>query len=325
MRSVCPLETLGENKILSNSFCGVHALNNHELLLVPDCTSTYQGLCKFDTRSKEWTNWFAYPDKGYVKYHSSALNEGKTKLYIYGESGYVIMVDLATGEFTESDYEFHDGSYCGSFFANGYYHIIGGWNDSNKAHYEWNEEENDLKEIHKFHEDMEDVESLITIKSLYMKSRNSVILISSDAKIYEYHLSTQKCNPSNIKTKSDKMSIYSAVRTSDEKYMIMIFIAEQSIQSPVVIRVINMETGLMMKKCIIMNEIQHKMQLEIMTGDQKSEYLTIGFSREYSTAIPIDILRVISQFVIMDVLYGFDTNTAKMYRMNVDEIIQACS
>ena len=57
---------------------------------------------------------------------------------------------IITGIFTKSHKEYHDGAHCKTLFINGKFHVFGGWNCENKAHYVWNEIDKDLKEIHKF-------------------------------------------------------------------------------------------------------------------------------------------------------------------------------
>lgn len=85
---------------------------------------------KFDLNSKLFSMWHKYPKHESVlfRFHSSALNEDRTKLYIFGDPGFVVTVDLMTGKFNKSE-KFHDGAYC----------VSSSVNLENKAHYIWSE------------------------------------------------------------------------------------------------------------------------------------------------------------------------------------------
>ena len=155
----------------------VHVLNEYELLLVPTkfgCGND-EALWKFHLPSREFIEWIAFPDYDPTDRCTSALNDSKTKLYLFGDSGYVIIVDLITKEFTKSSETYHDspgGKNSKSIFYNGQFHIFGGWHDGLWSHYIWNEEEQqDLTTIHNFKEDAPDL-NLSKFTLCLMKSRN---------------------------------------------------------------------------------------------------------------------------------------------------------
>ena len=75
------------------SSCTIHILSDKELLIVPP-TPKPDWLWKFDLISKQFSKWYEYPNDENIefKHHSSALSDDKSKLYIFGDPGYLITV-----------------------------------------------------------------------------------------------------------------------------------------------------------------------------------------------------------------------------------------
>ena len=55
---------------------------------------------------------------------------------------------------------------------------------------------------------------------------------------------------------------------------------------------------------------------------QRADYLSYGFVRQYSKDFPVDIATIVSKFIAMEIVYGF--NSGCLSKMRVDEIIQTC-
>ena len=305
-----------------NVYANIHVSDSSHLLMVPhlhfDLSSKSECyLWKFNISQNKWIKWFKYPENYKFAWCTSALNDDKTKLYIFGSPGYLITVNLKTGEFIESK-QFHDGAYSVSLFVNGQFHVFGGWKNENKAHYIWDEVKQDLNESHKF-EEMKDILALnnwsYNTCAVYSKSQNSVFFSNDAAKLYSYCLTKQQCIPLNIK--DEKMSIEGIIMTSDERFIIC-FISGL----PNEIQLIDLKT-MKFRKC---NYILPQINFQAMclkTNYFETEIITSGFIRIYlnESECPTDIVRMIAMFFVMDIIYVLFNSI--IYGLNVDDIIDS--
>ena len=73
---------LGHNDEITKHV-NVHVLNANELLLVPDNRADSLWKVNLLVISKQFIKWFQYSESSKFKYCSSALNDNKSKLYIF--------------------------------------------------------------------------------------------------------------------------------------------------------------------------------------------------------------------------------------------------
>ena len=92
MSTQLPYKSYGHHSELKG-MCTIHVLNHKELLVVPR-TPKLNCLWRFDLDSKQPNKWYEYPDDTTIAFshHSSALSDDKSKLYIFGDPGYLITV-----------------------------------------------------------------------------------------------------------------------------------------------------------------------------------------------------------------------------------------
>ena len=320
----CKLEGENDEEELS-VHCNIHSFTMNELLIVPEARSfSKHHLWKFCLNSKEWIKWHHYPENIKFSFHSSALNDDKTKLYIFGDPGYVITIDLTSGKFTESEQEYHDGSLSRSIFANGRFHVFGGWKETDKAHHLWIEEEKKLEVIDDFSE-MTDIEELSRFAMVYLKSSNSVLIMDwkTSKSIYEYNLITNEC----IKTEFDRkeIRISEAVLTDNEQFIIG-FCSHENVDDPnCYIHIINPWI-----KQIAINGVAipddvgiGPSQTCITNNHDMVKLVSSYFVREYSTDFPTDITSLIAQFISIETI--FIVSYGKIWSIEVNEIIKNCN
>ena len=297
--------------------CTMHVLNNQELLIVPH-TRRAHSLWKFNLDSKQFSEWHKYPttDNNIIfEFSSSALNDEKTKLYIFGHPGFVVIVDLNDGTFTASNKQYHDGAHCKTIYANGQFHIFGGWHRENKSHSTWNDEMKELREMHKFDE-MVDVDALNRSALVYSKSTNTVYFMDwySTKSVYSYDLKTHKC----IKTEivRDQLEIYETVMTNDDQYIIAFSFYK--------IHVIDMGKMKFLNKTLdITGDDLTVGRACIKNNDVIAGIVTIGYVHQYSKQFPKDIIGVISKYIAMETI--FMINNGRVWSVEVNDIIRLCT
>ena len=299
------------------SYCNVHALNDNQLLLVPDSRGT--SLWKFNLTSKEFIKWYEYPEHYRFMYCTSSLNHNSTKLYIFGDAGRIITVDLNIGKFSMSPTRYHDGSGSKSRFINGQFHIFGGWRPENKSHYIWNEEKQFLIEAHKFDE-MDDVEELNGFAMVYIKSKHLIFLmdnISSKA-VYAYNMISNTC----IKTDIDRNGINfcEAIVTHDEQFMIAFESGYKKDSGS--IGVMDLNTMRFRERKLLLPADSRIGRVCVKNSEPMAQCLSYGYIRQHRKELhfPMDIIDLISQFLIMETI--FMTNSKNIWSMDVIEIIQ---
>ena len=301
----------------------LHYLNAKELLIVtssdssePNPDTTKYGIFKFNLETKQKGKWYSYPADYSIRYQSSALNHDKSKLFIFGDPGYVITVDLISGTFTKSPKGYHDGAHCRSLFINGQFHIFGGWYESDKAHYIWNEVEMDLEIAHKFDEM---AGALRKYPCLYLKSKDTVLILMQ-REFYENNLSQRTCTKFEIEA---NLRYHHAVKTSDERFIICIadILTERGYQ----IRAIDANTKKLSPNYIDAPSDTTSTTRLVMVGNSKiADCLSSGFVREYSKDFPMDIAGIIAGFVAIEKMYLLTSAKGALYEMNVDDIIKKC-
>eukprot|EP01084_Bolivina_argentea_P038563 71322_1 len=74
-----------------------------------------------------------------ITYFTASLHDNKLFLYLFGESGKIIKLNLKTKKFEISNKSYHNGWGSRSLFINGQFHIFGGYNKKDKYHFIWNE------------------------------------------------------------------------------------------------------------------------------------------------------------------------------------------
>ena len=311
---------LAKNQDLKNSYGNLHVLNSTELLFVPSSLHD-ASLLKFNLISKKWIKWFGYPDDYGFHYHSSALNDIKTKLYIFGDPGFVITVDLITGKFTKSEKEFHDGAHCQTLFYNQQFHIFGGWDEENNAHYIWDETKHDLEEIYTFNA----FTTLRKFACIYLRSTNSV-LFTKNLSLYQYNLSQRTLETFRMEMVMDN-SLYvdRAIIASNEQYIIVISDCWKNGQLKHRIHLVDANTKKLANNYIDEPDgMSATTDLVVFSDCEITDYLSCGYLRQCSNDFPTDIARVISKFIVMEVVYGFNSKDGGLYEMRVDDIIKQC-
>eukprot|EP01084_Bolivina_argentea_P038562 71318_1 len=122
-------------------------LNETELLVIIRC-STYPGKLKeiwiYNVCNNHYTELDIYNVHENIvceniRHYTASLNDNKSFLYLFGESGKIIKLNLKTKKFEISNKSYHNGWGSRSLFINGQFHIFGGYNKKDKYHFIWNE------------------------------------------------------------------------------------------------------------------------------------------------------------------------------------------
>eukprot|EP01084_Bolivina_argentea_P231281 390059_1 len=126
-----------------------------------------------------------------IQFYTASLNNNKSFLYLFGESGKIIKLNLKAKQFEVSNRSYHCGSNSRSLFINGQFHIFGGWDAKDKYHFILDENKKELIKVYFF----EQIEGILCDHFIhYFKTKNSVLIIPNECKdIYLYSLSTNKC------------------------------------------------------------------------------------------------------------------------------------
>eukprot|EP01084_Bolivina_argentea_P179774 310615_1 len=313
------LNLLGESVNLE-SYSNIHVLNDFEILIVPNHEKRSKSVWKFNLRTKKFIKWVDYPTHSRLCYPSSSLNNEHTKLYIFGENGYVYILDLNTSEFTKSQIPYHDGSRCRSIFANGRFNIFGGYREANKSHFIWDEEQKHLRKIQHFHE-MGDIDALMRFAIAYIKSKNVVYFMDYYRSnwIYLYDLNTNKCIRTGIDRK--EINIYRAAVSLNEKYILGFYRDE--------INVIDLEKGGFLPNTIPLYHDHVRTRITYAYPNISDvcikydwiwiENVAFGYIRRFSTEFPKDIARLILRLFVRETI--FILSNGQLWSGNVDEII----
>ena len=276
----------------------IHQLNDKELLAVSHYnkgaftdTNQIKSLWRYNFHTDKWIKWHNYPDNIHsFKWSTSALNNDKTKLYIFGDPGYVTTVDLVTGKFMQSSREFHDGAHTRCLWYNGQFHVFGGWNVENRALYVWNEKKQNLMEIHKY--------DCHAYNLMYISSTKSALMIDPSHGLFLYSLITNKCD--RIKIVNDDtfnwFIVNKAVLTKNEQYVVMFL---DDVYDITVLDLNTMKIG----KSALKAPVSTVNNLIIRDDIYKQQYLSFGYIRNEKLEIPNDIVRIIACYVKFEILH----------------------
>ena len=296
-----------------------HSINENEFIMVPQFSAFTKGaLWRYNISKNIWIKWYEYPDDMYCKHHTSALNDDKSKLYIFGDPGYIITVDLETGEFIKTKEEFYDGAHSKSLFINGQFHIFGGWESISKAHFVYNESEQKLIRTHDFVE-MTDFNTLSSQSLLYLSSTNSVMIIPTRGKyLYCYSLETKTCTRLPMENSEGFIEQFlRAVLTKDEQFAIC---SMTRLGEDPTLTVLDVNGSAVIREGIEYPDCNVR-QLFIRDNRWKAEILTFGYvHQEISYEEPEDVIRIIVCFMSCDILHVFGYED-KHFCIDVDQII----
>eukprot|EP01084_Bolivina_argentea_P069844 127017_1 len=186
--------TKNTNPSFSSSVSHIFKLNETELLILVGW-HTFDSLWTYNILNKNYTKMFDVLalfeiELDEVYNYTASLDNKKLLLYLFGENGKIVKINLRTEQIELSSQIYHDGSCSKSLFINNQFHIFGGWDKKDKSHFIWNENKQHLVGICKF----EQIENTLYAHSIqYSKSKNSILIIQYMSKqIYLYSLSTNK-------------------------------------------------------------------------------------------------------------------------------------
>ena len=294
-----------------------HMLNDKEMLLVPENYAENAALWKFDINDKDWMKWYDFAEMGPFEYHTSALNNDKTKLYIFGDPGYIIIIDLKTGQSTMTKRKFHDGAHSKSLFIDNQFHIFGGWNVDDNAHFIYNEANQQLIKVHHFNE-ITGIR-LTDHRLCYSKMHNSVIIMTRQSQttiIYSYSLDTNKCEQIAADILKNEMGIRLLCVQNGAK--VLLFGPDQFFM-------LDLDDKLV-KECMLQIPDDPIYFTMISENNYEQELVTFGYIHQQieseSVDIPLDVIKMIESFVSFEVLYLLSEDT--YYTVNVDNIINTC-
>ena len=312
------IDFLGQTTNL-DSHCNIHVLNNVELLIVPHSGIDTKSLWKFNLRDRKFIKWIDYPSNSRLCYSSSCLNLNRTKLYIFGQDGYIYTLDIKSGQFTKSQIPYHDGSHSQSIVSNGTFMIFGGYREENKSHFIWEDDQQNLRKVRHFHE-MTDIDSLMRFAIAHIKSKDIIYFMDyfTSNTIYCYDLNTKQCIKTGIDRKDYR--IYRAVVTLNEKY-ILGFEDDK-------IRIIDLETNEFLPNNVPFYHDHRKPRFYKYSNISDCcikydwswmENVVIGYIRRNSIDIPQDIATLISQLFARERV--FVLSYGQLWSADVDEII----
>eukprot|EP01084_Bolivina_argentea_P286438 491340_1 len=118
----------------TSQICHVLTLNETELLIVVDQNYSLNEIWTYNICNDNYTKLIAEESikenmvKEHIQFYTASLHDNKSFLYLFGESGDIIKVNLKTKQFEKSKISYHNGSISSSLFINEQFHIFGGWN-----------------------------------------------------------------------------------------------------------------------------------------------------------------------------------------------------
>eukprot|EP01084_Bolivina_argentea_P012512 23424_1 len=103
-------------------------LNEMEILVTFDLHCALQEIWIYNISNDIYTQFLKLDRtvNEIIKYYTASLNDNKSFLYLFGESGQIIKLNLKTKQFEISNKSYHDGSWSRSLFIDGQFHIFGG-------------------------------------------------------------------------------------------------------------------------------------------------------------------------------------------------------
>eukprot|EP01084_Bolivina_argentea_P240261 403689_1 len=133
-----PSSIIGKTIDVSHMF----NLNETELLILFHDKFRLVSICSYNIFNDNYTTLFDsfYLEKlNKVWYCTASLDNSKSLLYLFGENGKIVTINLETKTCEQSSQSYHDGSCSRSLFINKQFHIFGGWCGHDKYHFIWNE------------------------------------------------------------------------------------------------------------------------------------------------------------------------------------------
>ena len=324
------LQTPPDN-LCTTPFSTILILNNDEIIGIPSDdrhTPEIYSIWKYTIKQNKWIKSYDFPMEK-CGYPTAALNHDKSTLYIFGDPGFILIMDLKNGKFMQTERKFHDGSHCRSLFINGQFHVFGGWDEEAKAHFVWNENLKNLIKIHDFN-GMQHMTRLTSQQMIYLPSKQSALIIPSDGyHHFLYSLETNKCDELSVKSDDENLTerlISAAVITKGEKYIIC---AGGRFQNRG-IYVIDTETWKIYDpkiKC----ELSY-VSACISNNDYKAEMSVFGYIR-YCWKLfelsgmdidypPRDVINMIKSFISYEIMYILDSTNKNLWSVHVDQILQ---
>ena len=198
---------------------------------------------------------------------------------------------------------------------------FGGWEEQYDAHYIWDETKQELEEIHNYMFD-----AIILSRRYgfaYLKCTNSALFIRNSW-LYEYNLLHKTFATLQL---SDDLVEPRVVTTLNEEYIICLsdlWEAERYYKGQE-IYLIDARTRELTGNYIEQHVGMNPVTCLVMFNDyEKTEYLSHGFVHEYSQDFPMDITRIISKFITMEIVYVFSSSNGGLYKIKVDAIIEKC-
>ncbi len=216
-------------------------LNEYEFIVVPEIYQNcwyehkWQGICKYNTNTQEWTKFIKYSTKEYIRTHSIAINKNTNKLYITGETNVLTIVDLQNMVFDynkQIDFaplSWRDAEHTTLVNMDDTIHLIG---TTKQKHMIFNEYENKFEQINDFNK------NIIKAESIYIPSKQVAVLIGNVwnlHRIWEYNTNEESgfweynTNLNEWKVvencesarESESFECVSATLTKDEQHIII--------------------------------------------------------------------------------------------------------
>ena len=291
-----------------------------------DANKSQYGIYKYNTLSNEgWVPWIKYKS-GYNPYpHNVIFDEVNQQLLVYNDYT-TLFVDINTHEITKIT-EDVTGNFpeAGAGFAlvKDTPHFVGGWGDN--RHIRYFADRNHFEELDK----IDGVSTIYAPGLLYLKSKNSLLLIGGYTKASEPDINFRICSLDTMKWRmilNVKFSHYhvNAVLTQDEKYAI-IRCAFDNLDNEIGDRLYILKIG-------NENDMEYELResdvrlpaktgrIEITGNKEKDELLVHGFIKmlfgekefiESGFDVPsVDIIGVIETFATSEMLHYFSFDDA---------------
>lgn len=309
--------------------------DRHQIGLVDESTllvNSYDELWCYDCTGDTWEKLKKCDDMD-LMHQTISINTHTLKVYIFGDNGYIYCIQLkndggswsSLGIVNKSNNHYHDGSHTASLIIDGQFHIFGGWNPQYKSHFIWNEDKQDLLEIHKF----DDIDCSNSYQNalhyhsvVYLKSKNCLLILTEDTnKMYSYSLETNEASLLSLELPVIHTCHTGVVITRNEQYLIIF-----SPKDKQEIWIIDLNINEIRKSDI---KCKHTSVAMVVLRDDlsKSRIIAFGFIRqcwnlkEFSkTRYPEkEIIIMIMTYLVQEIIHVL--RPGKHYCINADDII----
>eukprot|EP01084_Bolivina_argentea_P216306 367518_1 len=301
------------------SYMNVLVLNPNKLLLI---SYLNKSIWQYHINENIWTKWMNCVEmynKVNIRFHTSAFNNNKTMLYIFGEGGQIVSIDMKTKHFIVSNNKYHDGSFSRSLFINNKLHLFGGYNPNDKSHFIWDIKQNKLDKSHQFNE-IKHKRILTDPSVMHLLSKQSVIIMPeySDC-AYLYSLQTNNCIKIYSNEKDDN-GFERAIVTKNEKFVIR-FMADQEIF------ILDLNTMKLLRSAIRTPVSSYIRCIFLRHQNDKEHLVTFGFVRkcwnlsEFESILypPFYIIKIIQSYISFAMVHVF-YNGRTHFCIDLDEI-----